>query len=67
MSSELASRVSAIIPAARGAEADVPVCASVQLFLKSVVIICFSSYEPLLNVDAMVDEQASEYQGMLPF
>ena len=31
------------MPAARGAEADVPVWASVQLFRKSVVIIWFSS------------------------
>lgn len=56
-----------IIPAARGAEAEVPVWASVQLLRKSVVIIWRSSNEPLLNVEAIVDEHASEYQGMLPF
>lgn len=56
-----------MMPAASGADADVPVCASVQLLRKSVVIIWRSSNEPLLNVDAIVDEHASEYQGMLPF
>lgn len=33
----LASRARAMIPAARGAEADVPVCESVHFFLRSVV------------------------------
>lgn len=33
----LASRARAMIPAARGAEADVPVCESVHIFLRSVV------------------------------
>ncbi len=33
----LASRARAMIPAARGAEADVPVCDSVHFFLRSVV------------------------------
>jgi hypothetical protein len=31
------SRASATIPAARGAEAEVPVCLMVQVFLRSVV------------------------------
>lgn len=56
-----------MIPAARGADADVPVWASVQLLRRSVVMIWRSSNEPLLKVDAIVDEHASEYQGMLPF
>lgn len=33
----LASRARAMIPAAKGAEADVPVCESVHFFLRSVV------------------------------
>lgn len=33
----LASRARAMIPAARGADADVPVCESVHFFLRSVV------------------------------
>lgn len=33
----LASKVRAIMPAARGADADVPVCESVHFFLRSVV------------------------------
>lgn len=63
----LASNVKAMMPAANGADADVPVWASVQPLRRSVVIIWFSSYEPLLNVEAKVDEQASEYHGILPF
>ncbi len=67
LSSGLASSVSAMIPAASGAEADVPVWPSVQLFLRSVVIIWRSSYDPLLNVEAIVDEHDSEYHGICPF
>lgn len=42
MDTNLACSVRATMPAARGAHADVPVCASVQVFLRSVVTICLS-------------------------
>lgn len=93
----LASRARAMMPAARGAEADVPVCSSVHFCLRSVVTceeecqgrkccrhipppeplacrqqqppltICFSFWLPLLYVVARVEEQASLYQGTLPY
>lgn len=43
-----ASRTRAAIPAASGADADVPVCDDVHEWCKSVVITCFSLVLPLL-------------------
>ena len=44
----LASKASAHIPAARGAEAEVPVCLSVHFPLRSVVTTLLSPTPPLL-------------------
>ena len=54
------------MPAARGADADVPVCDSVHFPCRSVVTTFCIAYEPLLNVVANVDEQRSKYQGEVP-
>ena len=62
-----ASKAKAMMPAAIGADAEVPVWFSVHWLRRSVETTCFSSDAPLLYVDANVDEHASEYQGMLPF
>lgn len=63
----LASRARAQIPAARGADAEVPVWLLVHWWCKSVVTTCFSPVEPELYVVARVDEQASLYHGTSPF
>lgn len=55
-----------MMPAAMGAEADVPVWLSVQRCLRSVVIIFLSYDSPLLYVVASVDEHSSKYQGFFP-
>lgn len=62
----LASSARAHIPAAKGAEALVPVWLLVQLWCKSVVTTCRSPTAPLLYVDARVELQASLYQGTWP-
>lgn len=49
----LASRARAIMPAARGAEADVPVCESVHLFLRSVVTCTHTHAENSEKLDFM--------------
>ena len=50
-----------------GADADVPVCEEVQPLCKSVVTTFLSPELPELNVVAMVELQASLYQGIRPF
>ena len=52
------------MPAASGALAEVPVCSSVHILLRSVVIICCSWGPPELYVEAKVEEHASEYLEM---
>ena len=65
------SKAKATIPAAIGLEALVPVCLLVHFPCKSVVItfrsFCSAFVDPELNVVVKVDEQASEYQGIVPF
>lgn len=54
------------MPAASGAEAEVPVCLSVHWWCRSVVTICGSVATPLLKVVVKVEAQASLYQGTRP-
>lgn len=61
-----ASNTKAAIPAANGADADVPVCETVHEWCKSVVTICRSSLLPLLYVVASVELHFSEYHGTSP-
>ena len=65
------SKAKATIPAAIGLEALVPVCLLVHFPCKSVVITFLSLrsgfVDPELNVVVKVDEQASEYHGIVPF
>ncbi len=65
----LASNARAIMPAASGAAADVPVCLIVHLCLMSVVIISCSPAlsSPLLYVVANVDVHSSRYHGFSLF
>lgn len=67
VSSGFASSVSATIPAASGALAEVPVWVFVQAWCRSVVTIIFSPVAPLEYVLASVLLHASEYHGMFPF
>ncbi len=60
-SSGFTCRHRAMIPAANGALALVPVWEEVQICLKSVVTTLRSPAEPELYVDARVDAHASEY------
>ena len=62
-----ASNANAKIAAAIGADADVPVCFSVQMPRRSVVIICRSLFVPEEYVEANVEAQYSEYQGISSF
>lgn len=62
----LASNTNAAIPAASGADADVPVCEIVHEWCKSVVTTCRSSLLPLLYVVANVELHFSEYHGTKP-
>jgi len=50
-----------------GAEAEVPVCEVVQPLCRSVVVTFLSPELPELYVVAMVELQASLYQGIKPF
>ena len=50
-----------MIPAARGADAEVPVWEDVQVWWRSVVTTFRSPEDPELYVVASVEEQASEY------
>lgn len=54
------------MPAANGADADVPVCETVHEWCKSVVTTWRSSFPPLLYVVANVELHFSEYQGTNP-
>jgi hypothetical protein len=47
------SRASAIIPAARGAEAEVPVCLIVQVFLRSVVACEINKRIQMMDLEAL--------------
>ena len=66
----MASRARAMIPAAIGELALVPVCWSVHSLCKSVVTTLRSvdvlAFVPELKVVAKDDEQASLYQGVVP-
>lgn len=61
-----ASSTSAAMPAASGADADVPVCEIVHEWCRSVVTIWRSSLLPLLYVVASVELHFSEYHGTRP-
>jgi hypothetical protein len=62
-----ASSAKAIIPAAMGADAEVPVWDFVHLCLMSAVTTALSvAASPLLKVDASVDVHSSRYHGFVP-
>lgn len=67
----LASKAKAQIPAAKGAEADVPVCSTVQMWsgrrrasISTVATLLSCPGVPELYVVANVDEHSSKYHGL---
>lgn len=71
MRSAFASKASAQIPAARGAEADVPVCSTVHMWsarslpsMSTVATLLSCPGVPELYVVAKVEEHSSKYQGL---
>jgi len=73
VSPAFASRARAAIPAARGADADVPVCSTVQMWsgrslpsMSTVATLLSWPGVPELYVVASVEEHSSRYHGLYP-
>ena len=71
VSAGFASKASATIPAANGADADVPVCSTVQIrsglsapSMSTVATLLSCPGVPELYVVASVDEHSSRYHGL---
>lgn len=71
VSEGFASRARAHMPAAKGAEADVPVCSTVQMWsglkrasMSTVATLLSWPGVPELYVVAKVEEHSSRYQGL---